>query len=410
MARLDRLAPVKEVAQIAAVHRPRVRATSCSPRSAPLAGRRARGRARPSWSRRSWSSAAARRPRRPTPSSTRWCRTPPTRACSRAGASSCTPGSRRSLEERFPEAADGRARAAGPPLRRGRPGRAGGRLLAPGGGAGRRALGQPRGDRALRASAEAQLRTLPPSAERSRAELEVQLAKGIADPRAAGATRRPRRSRLFLRACELCEELGDRRQPRRYALRGCGPFYYVAGRWPDAARVADRTRRGCRGARGSCRAVRCAGYVDGATRLSAASRPRRSAAPRRGCATTTRPTATPTSGCRATTRPPRSAPHLAVAEWLVGLPERAARTSAEAEVGGAGVGAPLLARPDAPLRRVARGAVDGLGRGGGAGRRAARDRRPLRDRDYVAFGGMLAGIGSRRGATRPGGRRSSARA
>ena len=41
----------------------------------------------------SWSSRGASRPRRATPSSTRWCGTPPTRACSRRSGSSCTPAS-----------------------------------------------------------------------------------------------------------------------------------------------------------------------------------------------------------------------------------------------------------------------------------------------------------------------------
>jgi class 3 adenylate cyclase len=46
------------------------------------------------WSRRSWSSVAARRRTRPTCSSTRWSATPPTRACSRASARPSTRGSR----------------------------------------------------------------------------------------------------------------------------------------------------------------------------------------------------------------------------------------------------------------------------------------------------------------------------
>ena len=48
-----------------------------------------------SWSTPSWSSAAARRPRRPTASSTRWSRTRPTSRCSSPSASSCMPESPR---------------------------------------------------------------------------------------------------------------------------------------------------------------------------------------------------------------------------------------------------------------------------------------------------------------------------
>ncbi len=64
-----------------------------------------------SWSPPSWSSAAARRPRRPTASSTRWSRTPPTSRCSSPSASSCTPASPQVLEERFPETVRGSARS-----------------------------------------------------------------------------------------------------------------------------------------------------------------------------------------------------------------------------------------------------------------------------------------------------------
>ena len=52
MARLDRLAPAKEVAQIGAVHRPGVLATSCWPRSRPGPTAAARGGARPARRRR----------------------------------------------------------------------------------------------------------------------------------------------------------------------------------------------------------------------------------------------------------------------------------------------------------------------------------------------------------------------
>jgi class 3 adenylate cyclase/tetratricopeptide (TPR) repeat protein len=87
-------------------------------------------------------------------------------------------------------------------------------------------------------NAETQLRTLPSSAERTQVELEVQLAKGLA-VRAGMGYSAPEAERVFLRACELCEELGDGVR-LVHALRGLWGFYYVAARWPDAIRVADR--------------------------------------------------------------------------------------------------------------------------------------------------------------------------
>ena len=105
MARLDRVPGVKEVAQVAAcIGRefayPLLAAVSPVPEAELRAAldRLARGRA--------GLRAAASRPRRATRSSTRWCATPPTRACSRRGGRSCTPAIARVLEERFPETAD----------------------------------------------------------------------------------------------------------------------------------------------------------------------------------------------------------------------------------------------------------------------------------------------------------------
>ena len=92
MARLDRLAPVKEVAQIGAVIG-REFSHELLAAVSPLLRRRARRPPSSSWSAPSWSSAAARRPKRPTPSSTPWSRTPPTSRCSSRGASGCTPRS-----------------------------------------------------------------------------------------------------------------------------------------------------------------------------------------------------------------------------------------------------------------------------------------------------------------------------
>ena len=89
MARLDRLGREGGGAG-RRLHRPRVplsAAGGSSPPAGPAAGRaRGAGAAELVF-------AAARRPKRATPSSTRWSRTPPTRACSRAGGRSFTPRS-----------------------------------------------------------------------------------------------------------------------------------------------------------------------------------------------------------------------------------------------------------------------------------------------------------------------------
>jgi hypothetical protein len=93
MARLDRLAPVKEVAQIGA-------ASVGSSRTSYL--RRWRRCPRTcwatssnSWSDRNWYSDVAYRQRRHTASSMRWSRTPPINRSSSRSASSCTPASPR---------------------------------------------------------------------------------------------------------------------------------------------------------------------------------------------------------------------------------------------------------------------------------------------------------------------------
>jgi len=87
-ARLDRLAPVKEIAQIgAAIGRefsyPLLRAVAGRDEPALCAALAQLEEAE-------LCSAPARRPTRATPSSTRWSRTPPTRPCSGAGGRSCT--------------------------------------------------------------------------------------------------------------------------------------------------------------------------------------------------------------------------------------------------------------------------------------------------------------------------------
>ena len=102
MARLDRLAPVKEVAQIGAVIG-REFGHELLAAVASIGRRQAAGRPRRSWSMPSWSSATAHRHTRPIRSSTPWFRTPLTRACCAADASSCMPASPTVMEERFAE-------------------------------------------------------------------------------------------------------------------------------------------------------------------------------------------------------------------------------------------------------------------------------------------------------------------
>ena len=92
MARLDRLQPVKEVAQTAAVIGRSLRPRDCRRVGRPAGGRAGRRDAH-AWSRPSWSSAAARRRTPPTCSSTLWSATRPMRACcKRRSASPCMPG------------------------------------------------------------------------------------------------------------------------------------------------------------------------------------------------------------------------------------------------------------------------------------------------------------------------------
>ena len=91
MARLDRLASVRLVVQIgAAIGREftyaLLRTVSACPKT--NCRRLSAGSSPPSWC-----SSAARRPRRPTASSTRWCRMRRTAACCAAPASNCTRGS-----------------------------------------------------------------------------------------------------------------------------------------------------------------------------------------------------------------------------------------------------------------------------------------------------------------------------
>jgi class 3 adenylate cyclase len=97
MARLDRFTPVKEIAQIGAAIG-REFSYELIAAVAPQSGAALDGHWRSSPNR-GWRSSGGRRPMRSTPSSTRWCRTPPTTRCSGAGGRICTarsPGSSKS--------------------------------------------------------------------------------------------------------------------------------------------------------------------------------------------------------------------------------------------------------------------------------------------------------------------------
>jgi class 3 adenylate cyclase/tetratricopeptide (TPR) repeat protein len=176
-------------------------------------------------------------------------------------------------------------------------------------------------------AAVAQLRAMPPSTERVRAELEVQLAKGVA-VRAGRGYSVPESEQVFLRACELCEELDDRVR-LVHALRGLFGFYYVAARWTDAAEVADRI---CAAAEGlEDRVALCTRWtIDGAARLFRGE-PAEAVARLREALQHYDDEDRETH-IRLTGHEMASLIrfHLAIAEWLVGLPERAARTAEEA--------------------------------------------------------------------------------
>ena len=100
LARLDRLAPVKEIAQIGAALGREFSARAARRGRRPVRSRSSRPPST-SWSHPSSSSAAAHSPRRPTASSTPWSRTPPTAPCSSPAASSSTPASSRSSKIGF---------------------------------------------------------------------------------------------------------------------------------------------------------------------------------------------------------------------------------------------------------------------------------------------------------------------
>jgi tetratricopeptide (TPR) repeat protein len=114
-----------------------------------------------------------------------------------------------------------------------------------------------------------------------------------------------------------------------HALRGLFGFYYVAARWTDAARVADRI---CAAAEGlEDRVALCTRWtIDGAVRLFRGE-PAEAVARLRE-ALQHYDDDDRESHIRLTGHEMASLIrfHLAIAEWLVGLPERAARTAEEA--------------------------------------------------------------------------------
>ena len=239
MARLDRLAPVKEVAQVGGLHRPRVRPRAAGRGGA--AGRgRAAGRAGPALPVRAGLPPRRRRRRRPTPSSTRWCGTRPTRACSGAGGSSCTPGSPRSWRRDFPETVE-----AEPELLAHHCAEAGLAEKAVGywlkaGRAGDRALGDRGGDRAAAEGAGAARRACRDDRERAGLELELQAALGgaLIAPR---ASRRPRRATPSPGPASCAGELGR----AAAALPGAVRAVRVPPQRAPSSTGRSRSRRSC---------------------------------------------------------------------------------------------------------------------------------------------------------------------
>ncbi|MFO1049382.1 MAG: adenylate/guanylate cyclase domain-containing protein [Geminicoccaceae bacterium] len=173
--------------------------------------------------------------------------------------------------------------------------------------------------------AQAQLRLLQPSPERSRAELEILLAEGEAVR--SGNYAAPEAELVYSRACELCEELGD---PVRlvHALRGLWAFYYVATRWADAVRVTDRLDKAAQSVRDPV-ALAVRDYAMGAMELyrgqpAEAARRLRTALRHHG--EDDRHAHIRHAGHDTVTL---IHVHLMLAQWILGFPEQALDTSAE---------------------------------------------------------------------------------
>ena len=173
--------------------------------------------------------------------------------------------------------------------------------------------------------AEVQLRALPPSVERARAELEILLAKGEAVR--SGNYAAPEAELVYSRACELCEELGDRVR-LVHALRGLWAFYYVTARWAEAVRVTDRLDTAAEGL-GDPVALTVRLYVTGATQLyrgQPAGAARRLRAALRHHGEDDRGASIRHSGHDTGTL---IRGHLTLAQWILGFPEQARHTSRE---------------------------------------------------------------------------------
>ena len=324
LARLDRLAAAKEVAQVAAVIG-REFDHDAARRGHRAGGDGARGTRCNGWSRPSWCSRAARRPRPPTSFK---------HALVRDAAYESLLLSRRRklhekvaslLEERFPEAA-----AAEPELLARHCAGAGlaARAVDHWRRAAELAVGRSANLEAIAycEEASAQLRTLPPSPEGARAELEILLAKGTA-VRAGQGYSAPEAERVFARACELCEGLGERVR-LVHALRGLWAFYYVAGRFSDAAQVADRLDAAADGlADGVALTVR--EYVVGVTRLYRGEPVVASGRLREALRLYDEPDRDAHIRQSGQNAASQVRGHLMLAQWFLGLPGQALRTSDE---------------------------------------------------------------------------------
>ena len=144
------------------------------------------------------------------------------------------------LEARFPETAGDPARAAGASLHRGGPARAGHPLLAAGRAAGAAALGQSGSDPHL-TTGLALLATLPETPARAQQELDLQIALGPALMATKGT--RPRRwSRPMPGRGRCAQQVGD--TPQLFpTLRGLCRFYRNRGALPTARELGEQLAR-----------------------------------------------------------------------------------------------------------------------------------------------------------------------
>ena len=236
--------------------------------------------------------------------------------------------------------------------------------------------------------AVSQLSSLTRSQELARVELEVQLAKGVA-VRAGRGYSVPESEQVFLRACELCEELDDTVQ-LVHALRGLFGYYYVAARWSDAARVAERICNATDGLQD--RVILCIRWtIDGASRLFRGE-PREAATCLREAQRLFHESDRETH-IRLTGHEMASLIlfHLAIAEWLIGQPDTAVRSAEEAVAIARRVGQPFSlaqALGNSAMLRI-------LSREWDIAKALADETQQLsvqhRIPDYVSFAGMISG-------------------